>query len=248
MLFLPGSYCMHCRVKSISLNNITRREPCVCILDVLGVSSMAFRCSSTKRDMEEITIGAIALSKRRGDMTDDVNRRDVPKAAHITRTSPTQMTSVQYKTIHRSENTWTLLIFLLWHVCILVPCLHLERYRTGTNCSGTDWIGSEPRASIPVPERYRSTYPHYKLSRPNCTETFCSGTCLLKYWVSDRNGTVRNERYILQMWTGGAVPHRSKNASMDRVSVPVSTSIILHSSNTCFNCGLCIIYADNDIF
>ena len=96
---------MHCRVKSISLNNKTRREPCVCILDVLGVSSMAFRCSSTKRDMEEITIGAIALSKRRGDMTDDVNRRDVPKAAHITRTSPTQMTSVQYKTIHRSENT-----------------------------------------------------------------------------------------------------------------------------------------------
>ena len=66
-----------------------------------------------------------------------------------------------------------------------IPCSHLERYRTGTNCSGTVWIGTETRASIPVPERDRSTCPHDKLSGPNCTRIVCSGAIPTKYWVSD---------------------------------------------------------------
>ena len=78
------------------------------------------------------------------------------------------------------------------------PCPHWERNRTGTNCSGTVWVGTEPRASIPVPERYRSTCPHYKQF---VTERDPQNIGL----GSERNGT---ERAIhLQMWTGGEVPY-----------------------------------------
>ena len=62
-------------------------------------------------------------------------------------------------------------------------------------------IGAEPFASIPVPERYRSICPHYKLSGPNCTGTVCSGTSPTKYWVSDRNG-ISNAFTDVDWWSG----------------------------------------------
>ena len=91
---------------------------------------------------------------------------------------------------------WLVVFYVPSTARSLIPCPHLDRYRTGTNCSGTVWIGTEPRASIPVPERYRSTCSHYKLSGPIYTRIVSYGTRPTNYWVSDRNGTVQNERFI----------------------------------------------------
>ena len=106
------------------------------------------------------------------------------------------------------------------HIRSYIPCPHLELYRTSKNCSGTVWIGAEPRPSIPVPERYQPTCPHYKLNRPNYTKTVCYGTSPTKYWVSDRNGTYGMSVTFIDVdrWSSTVpVPYRSKNASKDRI-------------------------------
>ena len=90
--------------------------------------------------------------------------------------------------------------------------------------SGTVWIGTEPCASIPVPERYRSTCPHYKLSGPIYTRIVSYTTERDPQITGSRIGT---ERYRMSdsftdvdRWSASVpIPYRSKISSMDRVII-----------------------------
>ena len=90
-----------------------------------------------------------------------------------------------------------------------------------TNCSGTVWIGTEPRASIPVPERYRSTCPQYKLSGPTLPEQFVAEHVPQNtgFWIVMERYGMSDTFTDVDRWSGTfPAPYRSKNASMDRVN------------------------------
>ena len=105
-------------------------------------------------------------------------------------------------------------------------------------CSGMVYIGTEHRASIPVPERCRPTCPHHKLSRPNCTGMFRNKTHKILGLGTERYG-MRDTFTDVDRWSGTIpAPYPSKNASMDRVIVSSSPMKVVNSNCHSVKCTL----------